>query len=96
MTQLTSSDVQRLAVLANIDIDEQKAVELAADMQNIIGYVELLDQVDVDGLTPTEQVTGLVNVTRDDTVRYYGVSQAELLKNLPAVEDNQIKVRRVL
>lgn len=96
MTKLSKDDVLRLARLASIEVDEDKASSLAEDMQNIIGYVELLNDVDVSGLLPTEQVTGLVNIMRPDEVIDYEVSQVELLKNAPASSSGQIKVRRVL
>ncbi|MGH7192713.1 MAG: Asp-tRNA(Asn)/Glu-tRNA(Gln) amidotransferase subunit GatC [Candidatus Saccharimonadales bacterium] len=47
-------------------------------------------------MKPTNQVTGLTNVTRADEVRDYGYEPANLLKNVPAVKDGQIKVKRTL
>jgi Asp-tRNA(Asn)/Glu-tRNA(Gln) amidotransferase C subunit len=55
-----------------------------------------LQNVEVDDLPPTYQVTGLTNVTREDQLIDYGYKPANLLKNVPAVVDNQIKVKRIL
>jgi Asp-tRNA(Asn)/Glu-tRNA(Gln) amidotransferase C subunit len=45
---------------------------------------------------PTNQVTGLTNVMRDDEEIDYGYNPQDLLKNVPTVEDNQLKVKRMI
>jgi len=52
--------------------------------------------VDVAGLEPTNQVTGLTNVMRKDEVKHYGYEPADLLKNVPAVQNNHLKVKRMI
>ncbi|MEK9196650.1 MAG: Asp-tRNA(Asn)/Glu-tRNA(Gln) amidotransferase subunit GatC [Patescibacteria group bacterium] len=96
MSKITKEDVLRLAKLSNIYIDDSQIEAFAKDLEKILGYVETLADVDVSGISPTEQVTGLKNVMRPDEVIDYGVSQKDLLKNAPAQEKNQIKVKRVL
>ena len=61
-----------------------------------MNYVEQLQKVEAKGLDPTFQVTGLKNVSRPDKIEDYGVSSADLLKNVPKVKNGQIKVKRIL
>lgn len=96
MAKLTREDVLKLAQLARLELSEEEIEQYRAELSEILQYVEQLQSVDVKGLQPTNQVTGLTNVTRPDEVRDYGYSAAELLKNVPAVKDNQIKVKRML
>lgn len=96
MSKITNDDVLRLAKLANIYIAPDKVAHLAKDLEEIITYVEMLKDVDVEGLEPTEQVTGLKNVMRSDKVVNYGASTEELLKNAPGRQGSHIKVKRVL
>ena len=56
----------------------------------------MLDKVDTKGLELTYQVTGLKNVMRRDEVKDYQAKPKELLKNAPAIEKDQFKVKRVL
>ena len=56
----------------------------------------MLDGVDVAGLEPTYQVSGLRNVTRKDEIIDYQAKQGDLLKNAPATQDGQFKVKKVL
>jgi aspartyl-tRNA(Asn)/glutamyl-tRNA(Gln) amidotransferase subunit C len=96
MAKLTVTDVLRLAQLSKIQLDEKELVEFSDELTKILDYVDLLATVNVDGLLPTAQVTGLTNVLRPDELVDYDVTPEQLLKNAPAVENNQIKVKRVL
>lgn len=95
MAKLTDEDILKLARLSKISVTDEQVHKFRDELQSIVEYVEQLSAVDVSGLEPTDQVTGLVNVTREDREIKY-VSQDVLLKNAPAVENNLIKVKRVL
>jgi aspartyl-tRNA(Asn)/glutamyl-tRNA(Gln) amidotransferase subunit C len=96
MAQLTRDDIIRLASLARLDLSDEEITHFSVELSKILDYVEQLQGVDVTGLEPTSQVTGLLNVQRDDEIKSYGYDPIVLLENVPEVEDNQIKVRRVL
>jgi aspartyl-tRNA(Asn)/glutamyl-tRNA(Gln) amidotransferase subunit C len=96
MAKLTREDVLKLAYLARLEIDESEIDRYQTELNEILKYVEQLQDVPVDTLSPTNQVTGLTNVTRDDCLIDYGYRPSDLLINVPAVVDNQIKVKRIL
>lgn len=96
MAKLTREDVLKLARLARLDLTEEEIEEFQGELSEILQYVEQLQSVDIDGLKPTNQVTGLTNVTRPDKIKGYGYEPKELLKNVPDVKDNQIKVKRMI
>ncbi len=96
MAKLSRDDVLKLAQLARLQLTEAEVEEYSAELSEILQYVEQLSNVAVEGLEPTNQVTGLTNVTREDVVRDYGYQTADLLKNVPAVQDSQIKVKRMI
>ena len=96
MAQLTREDILKLARLARLDLTEDEIVEYGNELSEILQYVEKLQQIDVSGLKPTNQVTGLTNVTRADKVVDYGYQVTDLLENVPAVENGHIKVKRMI
>jgi aspartyl-tRNA(Asn)/glutamyl-tRNA(Gln) amidotransferase subunit C len=96
MAKLTRDDVLKLARLARLDLNEDEIEQFRAEMSDILEFVEQLQSADVKGLEPTHQVTGLTNVMREDEVKDYGYQPEDLLKNVPHVKDNQIKVNRML
>jgi aspartyl-tRNA(Asn)/glutamyl-tRNA(Gln) amidotransferase subunit C len=96
MTKLTRDDILKLARLARLTLTEDEISEYSEELSAILQYVEVLQTVDVTGLKPTNQVTGLTNVTRSDTEVDYGYKPEDLRKNLPALEEDQIKVNRMI
>lgn len=96
MTKLLREDILKLAQLSRLGLTDAEVDEFAEELTAILGYVEQLSDVDVQGLEPTSQVTGLTNVTRLDTVKDYGYQTGELLKNVPTTEGDLIKVKRMI
>lgn len=96
MAVLAREDVLNLAKLARLELSEAEIEELSQELTDILRYVEKLQGVGVDELKPTNQVTGLTNVLRPDEKLHYGYEARDLLKNVPTVKDDQIKVKRIL
>ncbi len=96
MSKIGIEEVKRLGELAKIGLTDDEAAKLAVELDQIVGFVEQLQSVDVKDLEPTNQVTGLVDVLRPDQVKPSEVSRTELLKNAPLTQEGYIKVRRVL
>jgi aspartyl-tRNA(Asn)/glutamyl-tRNA(Gln) amidotransferase subunit C len=96
MTQITRDDVHHLARLSSLQLGEEETEALRADLENILGYIEQLSELDTTGVEPTYQVTDLENVWRDDVVDSYGLNREELIALAPASEAQQIKVPKVL
>ena len=96
MSTITREDVLRLAELARLNLSDDEIEKYQKELSSIIGYVEMLKNADTEGLEPTYQVTGLVNVVRPDEVINYGATPSELLKNAPDQERNLFKVKRMV
>jgi aspartyl-tRNA(Asn)/glutamyl-tRNA(Gln) amidotransferase subunit C len=96
MSKLTREDVLKLARLARLDLKDDEVEEFILELSEILQYVEQLQDVDVTGLQPTNQITGLENVVRADEVKDYGYNVDDLLENLPDKQDRQIKVKRMI
>jgi aspartyl-tRNA(Asn)/glutamyl-tRNA(Gln) amidotransferase subunit C len=96
MSKLSRDDVLKLALLSRLKLTDEEIERFRGELSSILEYVEKLNSVDVSDLQPTYQVTGLKNVMRKDEPIDYGYEAEDLLKNAPAVKDNQFKVKRVL
>ena len=95
MARLSREDILKLARLSKLELTDEQVEKFRGEIESIVGYVEQLQSVDVTGLKPTNQVTGLTNVTRKDEIEEYA-GREELLKNLPASQNGQIKVNRII
>lgn len=96
MTQITRDDVHHLAQLSSLQLGDEEIEALRVDLENILGYIEQLSELDTSGVEPTYQVTDLENVWREDAVDDYGIGREDLLALAPASEAQQIKVPKVL
>lgn len=93
---LTKDQVRHIAKLARLGLSEKELEKFSLQLTDILQYVEILNEVNTEGVEPTSQVTGLQNISRSDTVTAW-VSREELLActELP-VEQNQIRVRSII
>ncbi len=96
MAKLSGEDILKLARLARLRLSDDEVEMYRKELSAILEYVAHLDAAGTEGLEPTYQVTGLTNVSRADVVKDYGITPEDLLKNVPATENNLIKVHRMI
>lgn len=96
MTQITRDDVQHLAQLSSLLLEEAEIDTLQKDIEGILDSIKQLDELDTEGVEPTYQVTDRENVFREDAVVDYGVSREALLDLAAEQEDGNVKVPKVL
>lgn len=92
---LSAEEVKKLARLARIELSEEEVQKLQGNLGTILDYVEALKQVNTDGLEEVSQVTGLVNVQREDKVFMAG-NREEIFREAPETKDGYFKVKAIL
>jgi aspartyl-tRNA(Asn)/glutamyl-tRNA(Gln) amidotransferase subunit C len=75
-------DIKYVAHLARIALTSDEEKKLAAQLGNILGYIEKLKQLDVSNVEPTAHAVPMVNVTRADEIRP-SLSHDEAMRNAP-------------
>ena len=68
MAHITREKVERIAVLARLALSDGEVERAATELEAILGYVEILEAVDTEGVEPTSHVLPLPTPTRDDRV----------------------------
>jgi aspartyl-tRNA(Asn)/glutamyl-tRNA(Gln) amidotransferase subunit C len=96
MSKLSRQDILKLAQLSRLELSEDEISQFETEIKAILEYVELLQTVNLEGVEPTYQVTGLKDVTRPDELIDYGYSLPDLMKNAPATEKDHFKVKRMV
>jgi len=96
MSQITKEEVLKLARLARLSLSNTEVQKYTEELGAILGYVEMLSKVETAGLEPTNQVTGLHNVFRQDVVQEYQAKPDKLLASLPNRKDDYIQVKRMI
>ena len=93
---ITREDVLHLAKLSNISLSEEQIEPLKKDLDNIVGYISQLDELDTEGVEPTYQCFDMQNVWREDVIEDFEANREDLLNLTVESEDYQIKVAKVL
>lgn len=98
MTQTVDKKlVKHIAQLANIPISATEEAALAADFSETLEVVDKLQQVDIQGVEMTHQVTGLTNVTREDEVNEDNMfTQEAALTNASRTHNGFFVVERLI
>jgi aspartyl/glutamyl-tRNA(Asn/Gln) amidotransferase C subunit len=96
-TLITPALVQHMAQLANIPVTKDEEKKLAQGFTTTMQVVDSLNVIDVHGVEPTHQVTGLTNVLRDDVVDTAQMfSQEQALMNAKHTHNGFIVVNQIL
>ena len=88
-------NVKYVAHLARLSLSPDEEQKLAAQLGNILGYIEKLKEADVTGVEPTAHAFPVVNVTRPDEVRP-SISNADALRNAPARASGLFMVPKIV
>ncbi|WMT85345.1 Asp-tRNA(Asn)/Glu-tRNA(Gln) amidotransferase subunit GatC [Pelagibacterium sp. 26DY04] len=87
--------VRRIGRLARIRITEEEVAAYEGELNAILGFVEQLGEVDVDGVEPMTSVTPMQLRRRDDKVTEGGYAE-KIVANAPISEDNFFMVPKVV
>lgn len=87
--------IEKLANLAKLKFENAEKEEIKRDLQKMIGFVEKLNELDLEGVEPLLHMSDEVNVLREDEVKG-SISREEALKNAPLHDDQFFKVPKVI
>ncbi|WP_294502072.1 Asp-tRNA(Asn)/Glu-tRNA(Gln) amidotransferase subunit GatC [uncultured Victivallis sp.] len=89
-------DIGYVAALARLEISEEQLPKLQKDLDNIVGYIASLSELDLTGVEPTAHAAALTNVWREDEAKP-SYDRDRMLANAPALIDGDlIRVPQVL
>lgn len=90
-----AATVRNIARLARIALSDAEVAALAPELNNILGWVEQLQEVDVEGVEPMTAVIPNQLRLREDEVTDGGIRE-DVLKNAPLAEHGFFAVPKVI
>lgn len=84
-------DVEYVARLARLHLTDAEQERMLREMHAVLGYIEHIEELDLEGVEPTSHVVDLVNSLRADEVRP-GLTREQALANAPEVADDGFAV----
>jgi aspartyl-tRNA(Asn)/glutamyl-tRNA(Gln) amidotransferase subunit C len=86
-------DVEALAELAKIELSENEKKAILEDMEGILAYVKVIEEVEVLDVEPKYN---LKNVWREDKIEPREFSRELITKQFPDAQDGFLKVKKIL
>lgn len=87
--------ISRLEHLARLELSAEERKGIQKDLNNILGMVEKLNELDTDQVEPLVYVSEAQHVLREDAVRHQ-VSRADGLRNAPQQNGEYFEVPKVI
>lgn len=92
MAKLDIEQVKHIARLSRLELTGAEEEQYSKQLSSVLSYVEQLQEVKTDDVEPTANVTGLSNVSRDDSIEESGIGYDDIAKNAPEFKDGYFVV----
>jgi aspartyl-tRNA(Asn)/glutamyl-tRNA(Gln) amidotransferase subunit C len=87
--------LDKIAHLARLEFDEKDSEKMIKDLDNIISFVEKLNEVNTDGVEPLTTMSHEVNALREDEIKPH-LDHDIALKSAPKKDSDYFRVPKVL
>jgi aspartyl-tRNA(Asn)/glutamyl-tRNA(Gln) amidotransferase subunit C len=94
-SKITLEQVRHVALLARLELSPADENRLRADMDEMLAYVDKLNELDTKDVAPTTQVGEAGTPMRDDEVTNEPAAEA-MLANAPSRDRNYFKVPKII
>lgn len=90
-----SIDVDHLCALAHFDFSAEEKEKFRADLSSIVGYVQKLSDLDLDGIAPTQYGQPVANALRED-VPEPSIPRETALANAPDASGDEYRMPKIV
>lgn len=95
MSKITCQDVEHVANLAYLDLNEDEKKEFTNQLDSILEYVDKINELNTSNILPTSHPIPLTNVMREDRVKG-SLPVEDVLINAPESEKEHFRVPRII
>ena len=95
MTKISSSDVRKVAQLARLELPDDQIELYTAQIEEILSYVDQLQEIDTKNVSPTTRAVEVVNAMREDLVDVK-CAREDILNQAPHREGDFFRVPKIL
>lgn len=90
----TEKDIEKISELVKLPVTDDEKKKLAGMLSQTTEYMDMLNELDTNGVEPTYQVTGLSNIYQSEDLSQT-LTQEEVLKNAPNSKEGMIQTSAV-
>jgi len=95
VAKITQQDVDYVARLAHLALDDATKERLVGEMTDILGYMDKLNELNTDTIEPMMHAQEMTNVYRDDVVKP-SLNREDALRNAPQTNGEYFLVPKIL
>jgi aspartyl-tRNA(Asn)/glutamyl-tRNA(Gln) amidotransferase subunit C len=95
MAEIGIEQVEHVAMLARLELTEDEKHALTPQLDEVLGYVEKLNELDTDAVEPTAHILPIHNVMRSDELRP-SLEPEDVLRNAPKLTGTLFQVPRIV
>lgn len=93
--KIDNSIVDKVAGLSKLEYKGEEKEAIKKDMERILDFMDLLNEVDTEGVEPLKYVTeGMLELRKDEA--HTDISKMQALENAPSKDSDYFKVPKVL
>ena len=92
---ISDETIEYVGILAKLELSPEEKEQAKKDMGNMLDYIDMLNELDTEGVEPMSHVFPVHNVFREDVV-VNGDEHEKILANAPAKKDNAFKVPKTV
>ena len=95
--KISLQEVEHIAELARIGLTKKEKEKFSEELSDVLEYIEQLKEIDTKDIEPVSQVTGLINVVREDVSDNCDEdTRKKIISNFPEEKDGCVKVKQVM
>ena len=92
---ITDETIEYVGILAKLELSDEEKEAAKKDMGNMLNYIDMLNELDTDGVQPMSNVFPVKNVFREDVVTN-GDDSENMLANAPEEKDGFYMVHKTM
>ena len=92
---ISDETIEYVGILAKLELSPEEKEQAKKDMGNMLDYIDMLNELDTEGVEPMSHVFPVHNVFREDVV-VNGDEHEKTLANAPAKKDNEFKLPKTV
>ena len=89
--KISDETIEYVGILAKLELSEEEKEAAKKDMEQMLDYIDTLNELDTTGIEPMSHVFPVQNVFREDVVTN-GDNHEAMLANAPKQKENQYQV----
>lgn len=92
---ITDETIEYVGILAKLELSGEEKEQAKKDMAEMLDYIDMLNNLDTDGVEPMSHIFPVNNVFREDVVENSD-ERDQIIANAPAAKDGSFQVPKTV